>query len=156
MRIVALGLILAVGGQAGADTLADHPVVLDASGGLLSWEPQELAYDRILHLGWSYLETKVPTQEGGLPAYFTHSIFDGATGLGGAYLHAPAGLAAMMIESATRWYAYSGDESAVALVRRLADYQLQHGTTPVTFDWAAVPWSTSEPGALDYGGSSYS
>lgn len=156
MRTLALWLALAVGGLAEADTLADHPVVLDASGALLSWAPQELAYDRVLHLGWSYLETKVPTQEGGLPAYFTHSIFDGATGLGGDYLHAPAGLAAMMIESATRWYAYSGDDQAVALVRRLADHQLQHGTTPASFDWGGVPWSTSEPGQLDYGGSSYS
>src|SRR5262249_55038573 len=130
MRTLALCLILAMGSVSEADTLADHPVVLDSSNELLSWAPQDVAFVRVLHLAWTYPNRKRPTKEGGLPPYFTPSISDGAPGLGGDSLPAPAGLAAMMIKSPTRWYAYSGDKQAAALVRPLATYQLQHGPTP--------------------------
>jgi len=133
--------------------LNGHRVVLDADGKLLSWiEPQEKAYDHIVKLGWDFIANKVPTESNGLKVYLTHSTFDPATLRGTDWPHNPAGLYAMFVDSALGYYAYSGDSVVLDRTREMLDYQLVHGTTPAGWEWAAVPYASSDAGAVEYFG----
>jgi hypothetical protein len=135
------------------DRINGHRVVLDAEGKLLAWiNPQTLAYDHVMRLGWAFLQTKVPLESNGLRSYLTHSTFDPATLHGTDWPHDPAGLYAMFVDSALPFYAYSGDSTVLDRVREMLDYQLTHGTTPANWDWASVPYASSDPDALEYVG----
>ena len=133
--------------------LNGHPVVLDSEGKLLSWvEPQERAYDHIVRLGWDFILNKVPVESNGLKTYLTYATFDPATRHGTDWPHDPAGLYAMFVDCALGYYAYSGDSTVIDRVREMLDYQLAHGTTPTDWDWASVPYSSSDPGSREYFG----
>jgi len=139
-------------GQA-VDQINGHRVVLDAEGKLLAWiNPQALAYDHVMRLGWTFLQAKVPVESNGLRSYLTHSTFDPATLHGTDWPHDPAGLYAMFVDSVLPFYAYSGDGAILERVREMLDYQLTHGTTPANWDWASVPYASSDPDALEYVG----
>lgn len=128
-----------------------HPVVLDGSGRLLPWPREASPYAHVVTLAWGFLK-RVPAQSNGLPTFFAHSRFDPDTVDGDSWPHNPAGLNAMLIDSASLWRAFSGDDEVIDLVRRLADHQLAHGTTPADAEWASVPFSSAAAGAIDYGG----
>ncbi|MGD0125979.1 MAG: hypothetical protein ABSF46_11495 [Terriglobia bacterium] len=133
--------------------LNGHPVVLDGQGKLLSWlTPQDRAYDHVVKLAWDFIENRVPVESNGLRVYLVHSTFDPSTLQGTDWPHNPAGLYAMFVDSALAYYAYSGDKTALDRVREMLDYQLAHGTTPSTWEWASVPYASSEPGATEYFG----
>jgi len=133
--------------------LNGHPVLLDGEGKLLSWStPQDRAYDHIVKLAWDFIENKVPVESNGLKVYLVHSTFDAATLHGTDWPHNPAGLYAMFVDSALAYFAYSGDRTAIDRVHEMLDYQLAHGTTPPTWDWAGVPYASSDPGATEYSG----
>ncbi len=135
------------------ETFNRHQVVLDAQSKLLSWAtPQERAYDRVMRLAWDFLLKTVPVEPNGLKTYFTHCCIDQYKLRGEHWLHHPAGLFAMLADSAAAYYAYSGDRRVVALVSDLLDYQLAHGTTPANWSWARVPYASSDPGATEYRG----
>src|SRR5579883_1816727 len=126
-----------------------HQAVLDSQGRLLAWyhPKQNLGYDQVLHLGWEFLEHKVPDDpKTGLKIYLINSVFDGKTLLGMYWQHNPA-----MVDSLVAWYPYSGDEQAKNVVRRMLDYQLAHGTTPADWKWPDVPFATSCGNDPDYG-----
>ena len=133
-----------------------HPPVVDAKAKLLAWHQPEknLGWDKVLRLGWDFLEHKVPrdTLYGtGLPVYLINSVFDGNTLQGEYWQHNPAMLYAAMVDSLLGWYPYSGDAEATALVRGMLDHQLAHGTTPADWAWAGVPFATSCGKTADYG-----
>ena len=130
-----------------------HRIVLDAHGKLLSWvNPQERAYDQVVRLGWDFLKNKVPVESNGLKTYLTHSTFDPSTLHGTDWPHHPAGLYAMFVDSALAYFAYTGDSEVLDRVREMLDYQLAHGTTPSGWDWANVPYASSDADALEYFG----
>jgi hypothetical protein len=130
-----------------------HPVVLDTQGRLLSWvAPQEQAYDHVVKLAWNFVENKVPVVANGLRVYLVHSTFDPSTLGGTDWPHNPAGLYAMFVDSALGYYSYSGDTLALDRVREMLDYQLAHGTTPAGWEWASVPYASSDAGATEYFG----
>jgi hypothetical protein len=130
-----------------------HPVVLDTQGKLLSWvTPQERAYDHVVKLAWNFIENKVPVETNGLKVYLVHSTFDPSTLRGTDWPHNPAGLYAMFLDSALAYYAYSGDTVALDRVREMLEYQLAHGTTPAGWEWASVPYASSDAGATEYFG----
>ena len=136
-----------------AARLNGHRVVLDAQGKLLSWvEPQERAYDHVIKLGWNFILNTVPVESNGLKTYLTYATFDPATLHGTDWPHDPAGLYAMFVDSALGYYAYSGDSKVIERVSEMLDYQLAHGTTPPEWDWASVPYSSSDPGSREYFG----
>ena len=61
-----------------------HAPVVDSHGKLLAWyEPDKnRGYDKVLHLGWDFIEHKVPndTRSGtGLKIYLINAVFDGKT-----------------------------------------------------------------------------
>ena len=91
------------------ETLDGHPVVLDNEGKLLSWLPQEKAYDGVMRRAWDFLLKGVATESNGLKSYFTYCCLDRKSLRGAVWPHNPAGLYAMMVDSAAGYYAYSGD-----------------------------------------------
>ncbi len=128
--------------------LLHHTVRLDGDGKLLPWTP----YGNVARLAWTALETRFPPQDNGLPTFMAYSRFDPDEFWGVSWPHNPAGLYAMLTDSAVLWYQYSGDGAAIALVRRALDHQLAHGTTPASWDWASVPYASANPGDVEYGG----
>lgn len=136
-----------------ADTLNGHRVRLDSEGKLISWvEPQNRAYDRVMRLAWDFLLHQAPAESNGLKSYFTYCCLDPNKVQGTDWPHNPAGLYGMFADSARAYYAYSGDRAVVAWVKSLLDYQLAHGMTPSDWDWAGVPYASSDAGALEYRG----
>jgi hypothetical protein len=123
-------------------------VRLDGDGKVLPWTP----YGTVAGLAWTALETRFPAQDNGLPTFMAYSRFDPDEFWGVSWPHNPAGLYAMLTDSALLWYQYSGDTAAIALVRRALDYQLAHGTTPASWDWASVPYASANPGDTEYRG----
>ncbi len=139
-------------GSGGPAVIASHPVRLDAQKKLLSWVPADGPYARVAGLAWKTLETKFPIQDNGLETWLASSRFDPDTHEGINWPHNPAGLYAMLADSAALWYAFSGDHAAIALVQKALDYQLAHGTTPANWVWARVPYASAGAGDTDYGG----
>jgi len=135
-----------------------HKAVLDSQDKVLAWYHPEknLGYDQFLRLDWDFLEHKVPTEGNtGLKVYLISSIYDPETLQGirskADVQHNPASLYAHLVDTLVRWYPYAGDEEAIQVVRRMLDYQLAHGTTPVDWDWPNVPFATSCDDDLEYG-----
>ena len=91
-------------------------------------------------------------QDNGLETWLANSRFDPTTFEGINWPHNPAGLYAMLTDSAVLWYAFSGDRSAVDVARKALDYQLSHGTTPAGWDWGGVPYASANAGDVDYRG----
>lgn len=134
-----------------------HQQVLDHDGKLLAWyQPQDnLGYDKVLRLGWQFIEEQVQrdTKGGtGLPVYLVNSVFDPTSGQGVYFQHNPAMLYGSFVDSVLAWYPYSADREAVHTVRTMLDYMLLRGTTPATWEWARVPFATSCGNVRDYGG----
>lgn len=137
-------------------TLNGHTVMVDSQNKIVSWvSDQSLAYDQVTKLAWNYLETSVPTAEGGLPAYLTHSYMDPNTQQPAGWPHNPTGLYGMLIESALSYYQYSGDAAVLGVAKKVADYQLANGMTTSTDNWANLPYSSGESGSLTYHGAHY-
>src|SRR5436190_12680141 len=131
-----------------------HPAVVDSNGKLLAWYHPErhLGYDRVLHLGWRFMEERVPVDPRvGLPVHLTYAVYDRRTLQGVYWQHNPAFLYAAFVDSVIAWYPYSGDRAAIRVVRTMLDYQLAHGTTPSRWSWSSVPFSTACAGDRIYG-----
>jgi hypothetical protein len=134
----------------------DTPVV-DGQGKLLAWfHPNEnLGYDHVLRLAWNLLEHLPNDRRTGMPAYLNYAVFNPQTlegSLHGSAQNNPASMFGQFVDSVVGWYPYSEDQTAVALVRRMLDYQLAHGTTPADWEWAQVPFADGCNGAKIYGG----
>jgi hypothetical protein len=134
-------------------TLHDRPVVLDESGKLLSWlRPQETAFARNATSAWNFLATQVPVQSNGLKTFYAYPSFSPITQVPTQWLHHPAGLNSMLVESGLAIHAYTGDRSVLELLRPLLAYQIDHGMTPADGVWPNVPYSSSMPGVTSYQG----
>ena len=130
-----------------------HHAVLDSKGGLLAWYHPEknLGYDQVLRLDWDFLEHKVPLDaRTGVKYYLTQPMIRPPNWQSDRQ-HNPASLYAHMMDMLVGWYAYSGDEEAVRVLREMLDYELAHGTTPPDWKWAGVPFATSCAGEKEYG-----
>jgi pimeloyl-ACP methyl ester carboxylesterase len=130
-----------------------HRAVRDSQGRLLPWyRPQAgLGYDRVLRLGWRFIEQFPRDPRTGAKVYLNYAVFDGKTLRGLYWQHNPAFLNATFVDSLVSWYPYSGDRRAVRDVREMLDYHLAHGTSPVGWAWPRVPFATSCSGERSYG-----
>ena len=131
-----------------------HAVVVDSQGKLLAWSrpQQNLGYDKVLQLGWNFIEHKVPDQAGTqLKTYLVNSVFDGGTLQGTYWQSNPAMTFGSFVDSALAWYPYSGDREAIRTVGAMLQYDLAHGTTPANWSWANVPFPTGCGNQPDYG-----
>jgi hypothetical protein len=151
IRLLLCGLALA--GLLTADELNGHQVKLDSSGRIVAWtEPEDAAYEQVIRRAWDFLIHSVPTEKNGLKSYYSYCCLKLETMHGTRWPHNPACFNAGLAEGAVRWFAYSGDRAPVKLVQELLDYQLRHGTTPLGWKWAGVPYASSEDGATEYRG----
>ena len=131
-----------------------HHAVLDGNGKLLPWyRPNAgLGYDRVLRLGWNFIERGVPRDpRTRSKVYLNYAVFDGQTLRGIYWQHNPAFLNAAFVDSLVSWYPYSADRRAIGVVREMLDYQLAHGTSPAGWAWPQVPFSTACAGERRYG-----
>lgn len=160
-RLGFLVLVLAGlwGGRAsGAERLMWHDVRLDGEGKLISWaEPREAAYGQIIRNAWEAFKS-IPVQPNGYRTYFTHPTFYGPNDplhppfSGRPWVHHPAGLFAMLADSAILYHAYSGDRVVLERAREMLDHVMAHGTTGATDAWAQVPYACANAGQVDYRG----
>jgi hypothetical protein len=163
-RALAIGLAVVVGGgicargdASQATKLLWHDVRLDSEGKLLSWVETGTPYGRIIRNAWEAFK-RIPVQSDGYRTYFTHPTFYGpndpahAPFSGRPWVHNPAGLAAMLTDSAILYHAYSGDQVVLERVREMLDHVIAHGTTEPTDAWASVPYACANAGQVVYRG----
>ncbi len=109
------------------DQLFWHQVRLDGQGKLLSWVDSDAPYDQILRTNWAMFES-IPVQSDGYRTYFTYPEFNGVNDpaqpvfTGRPWAHNPAGLFAMLTDSAILYHAYSGDCSHGSSPRDVGSY----------------------------------
>ncbi len=140
------------------DSIAYHKVVLDKNSKLLSWiSPQSKAYDKFLYDRWNFIKTKVPKAPGpaprsNYPIYYFYCDFRDSSNviLPGNWMNDISERLPNWFESARLYYAYSGDMQPLEIVKKLADYDLEHGTSPAEFAWPNFPYTTSDPGATEF------
>lgn len=154
---IAAALLLLSGCQLSTlaqESLNGHTIGLDEAGKLRSWvRPEDKAYDRVVRLAWDFLLDKVPLESNGLKTFYAYCCMNLQTRHGTAWPHNPAFVNASLADSAAAYYAYSGDQRVVDLVRDLLDYQLAHGTTPANWTWGSVPYASANHGDKEYRGS---
>src|SRR5919109_5288811 len=98
-----------------------HRAVVDGRGRLLAWyrPGANLGYDRVLRLGWNFIEHGVPLdRRSGTRVYLAYAVFDGDR-QGVHWQHNPAFLYASLVDSLVEWYPYSGDRRAISVVRQM-------------------------------------
>jgi hypothetical protein len=157
-RLLAAGVLLLLGGPAlSAEQLLWHEVRLDPSGKLLSWVRSAAPYDQIVRNAWETFKT-IPVQPDGYRTYFTYPTFHGPIDpghpvfSGRPWVHHPAGLFAMLTDSAILYHAYSGDRVVLDRVREMLDHMIAQGSTGASDAWAQVPYACADAGSLAYRG----
>jgi len=158
MIIVMLAMPAAA--QYRVDAMCGAKVNLDKEGKLLSrYQPDTpgAGYVQAVKLAVHFLEKCPSDPANGLPLYMTYCSFKRKKegGFSGSnWPHNPATVNAGLVQSlAIDWRNYSGDPSWIELVRKTLDHHLQYGTTPESWEWACVPYASSDPGKAVYGGS---
>ncbi|HVQ43946.1 MAG TPA: Ig-like domain-containing protein [Candidatus Saccharimonadia bacterium] len=132
-----------------------HTVMVDDQSKIVSWVPnQDQAYATVAASAWNFLLNNVPTDEHGLPGFYTHSYFNPDTRELSFNPHNPAGTNAMLTESALQYYQYSGDARVLTLVENSVTYHLDHGMTAAGDNWSNVPYASSDYGNTTYAGAS--
>lgn len=148
--IVLLAAVLAGAKASGAERLMWHDVRLDGESKLLSWaQASEGPYGLIIRKAWEAFKN-IPVQSDGYRTYFTHPTFYGpndpahAQFSGRPWVHHPAGLFAMLTDSAILYHAYSGDRVILERAREMLDYMIAHERLrPVTpGHWCRIPVPT--------------
>jgi hypothetical protein len=144
-----------------SDTLfCGHKVILDSQNKLLPWyTPQKNAYDHFLHLRWDFIKTKIPNAPGpaprsNYPQYYFYASFDIKDGKiePREWMNDVAEKIPNWFENARLYYAYTGDTSVMKIVRDFIDYSLEHGTSPADFTWPNFPYTTTNPGDIEFRG----
>ena len=137
-----------------------HKVILDKENKLLPWYvPQEKAYDHFLRVRWDFIKTKVPNSPGpeprsNYPQYYFYASFDMKDGKiePREWMNDVAEKVPNWFENARLYYAYTGDSSVMKIVKDLIDYSLEHGTSPADFAWPNFPYTTTNPGDIEFRG----
>jgi hypothetical protein len=134
-----------------------HNVRMDEQNKLLSWSQSQSPYDDVVCKAWNAFK-KIPNQPNGYKTYITYPVFYGSTDdgknvfEGRDWTHNPASLFGMLTDSAMLYYAYSGDEEVIPLIRQMLDHHIEFGSTEETDDWASVPYASSDGGSIYYRG----
>jgi len=158
LLILAWLLLLGTGSPAfAATTINGHALVTDTDGKIVSWvADQSRAYSYVTTLAWNYLLNQTPVDPGtGKPAYLSQSYVNPDTQTMAGWPNNPAGMHAMLIESAVEYYKYSGNSAVLGLAQVVANQNLTNGMTLATDDWANVPYASGDSGSLTYRGASY-
>ena len=142
-----------------APTIAGRPVQLDAGGKLLPWPmPDNIGYSYSSHFltQWSIIWDQYNRQH--YPYFFCCFDFDRTTFEMQPEWHwanSTAYLRAMMEGFIERLYPYTGDPNTITFLKDFVDYELEYGLTPENYVWAAVPYTSANPGDRRYTGWSH-
>ncbi len=136
------------------DTFCNHIVLLDDQNKIIPWySPQTKAYDHFLRLRWNFIKTKVPNSPGPsprslYPQYYFYCSFQLKDGVlkPDAWMNDIGEKIPNWFESARLYYAYTGDESVMNIMKKFVDYTMDHGTSPSTFAWPNFPYTTTNAG----------
>jgi hypothetical protein len=131
-----------------------HNLVLDEHNKIVPWySPAENAYDHFLRLRWDFIKNRVPDSPGPdprsrYPLYYFYSAFISRNDsiLPDNWMNDIAEKIPNWFENARLYYAYSGDESVMKLMKDFVDYTLVHGTSAPEFAWPSFPYTTTNPG----------
>lgn len=131
-----------------------HKLALDNEGKIIPWHtPREKAYDHFLHLRWDFIKTKVPMSPGPLPRslypqYYFYCAFIDKNGTleADTWMNDIGEKIPNWFENARLYYAYTGDESVMKLIRYFMDYTLEHGTSSPDYAWPNFPYTTTNAG----------
>lgn len=144
------------------DSIATHKVVLDDQSKLISWiQPQSRAYDVFLRQRWNFIKTAVPYSPGPAPRsqypqYYFYCAYKVSNGKimqePDAWMNDIGEKIPNWFESARLYYAYTGDTTVMTIVEKLAEYAIDHGITPGTFAWPNFPYTTTNPGDMEFKG----
>ncbi|MBN2411713.1 hypothetical protein JXQ31_08470 [candidate division KSB1 bacterium] len=149
------------------DTICSHVLNLDENGTILAWyrpDTPGAGYDHVVRLASEFIKSGTPVDPGtGLPLYFISCCFQGPHIRGQEdfdsgktwenWMHNPACVFAGLVQSLVLDYrVYSGDAAYIDVVKKMLDFQLQHGTTPADWPWPNVPYASSDPGEIIYRG----
>ena len=138
-----------------AQKINDHKVVLDGDHKIISWiVPQSKAYDTFLHQRWNFIKNHVPNYPGtNYPQYYFSCGFSNQNyGVASGWMNDVGEKIPNWFESARLYYAYTGDMSVMNIVKDLADYAIEHGTSPADFNWPNFPYTTTNAGDKDFRG----
>jgi hypothetical protein len=155
--IFLFGLWFSAASAIAEERLLWHAVRLDGAGKLLSWSESGSPYDDVVRRAWNALK-KIPVQPNGYKTYITNPVFYGPDDPGHPlfsgrnWTHNPAGLFAMLADSAFLYYAYGGDPEVMPLVRAMLDHHIARGSTEKTDAWPLVPYASSDGGDPVYRG----
>lgn len=159
-----LGLLIftfSASAQYKVDSMCGAKVNLDNNDKLLSrYAPQHpgAGYVKAVELAVEFWKNCPVSPVNHLPLYITHcSMYrDGKGGYyGSSWPHNPIVVNAQMVQSmAIDWRNFSGDESMIEITRQALDHQIKYGTTPANWEWASVPYASSEAGDIIYDGAS--
>jgi hypothetical protein len=140
-----------------------HKVVLDAQNKIVPWySPAENAYDHFLRLRWDFIKHRVPRSPGPdprsrYPIYYFYCAFITRNDsiLPDAWMNDIGEKIPNWFENSRLYYAYSGDESVMKIMKDFIDYTLEHGTSSPDFAWPSFPYSTTNSGDTIFRGFSH-
>jgi len=121
------------------DSLCFRKVVLDDQGMILPWfVPQDKAYDQFLRIRWDFIKTKVPNCPGppprsNYPQYYFYCEYVKKNGVieTTKWMNDVGEKIPNWFENARLYYAYTGDESVMNIVKGLVDYAMKSGARVV-------------------------
>lgn len=132
------------------DSIGLHKVVLDDQSKLISWMgPSSIAYDLFLRKRWEFVK-KAPNSPGPpprslYPQYYFYCAFQDNMEPD-QWMNDIGEKIPNWFESARLYYAYTGDASVMKIVKGMMDYAIEHGTSPDSFDWPGMPYTTTNAG----------
>jgi hypothetical protein len=135
---VTVGLLLAPGPTARAETLGYHDIRTDASGAIVPWYgtgPSQ-AYDHVIRLVFTFWKN-MRNCPNGVPMYMQHQVWkpneEDPRGLGGDQI-------SMALSSWNLLYGYLGDTNVRDNMIYMADYWLTHGFSAKNDLWGSLPY----------------
>jgi hypothetical protein len=160
------GMVLAAVAKTGLfpasaeDVFNGHKVILDSQNKITPWStPMEKAYDHFLRLRWDFIKTKVPNCPGppprsSYPQYYFYCAFWDKNGIlaPDTWMNDVGEKIPNWFESARLYYAYTGDATVMAIMKKLMDYTLAHGTSSASFAWPNFPYTTTNAGDMEFRG----
>lgn len=134
------------------DSIATHKVILDKHSRIISWiTPQSIAYDRFLRDRWNFILNGVPNSPGpaprsNYPQYYFYCAYKDQKMIPDTWMNDIGEKIPNWFESARLFYQYTGDRRALDIVTKMADYAIDHGTSPSDFAWPNFPYTTTNAG----------
>ena len=158
-QILILTFVLLAACNSRKETVTDtvfctHNVVLDEEEKLLPWfTPRDMAYDNFLHLRWDFIKNSVPNSPGPdprsrYPQYYFYCAFKVRNDsiLPDTWMNDIGEKIPNWFENARLYYAYTGDEGVMKIVKDFVDYTMEHGTSSEEFAWPGFPYTTTNAG----------